>query len=167
MLNNLMTTVGESLKGSPWSVHPRPQMKREKWLSLNGEWEFAVSPTEPETYDHVIQVPFCPESCLSGIGQHFEEGVPLWYHRFVHLEDLPEGWDKGRVLLHFGAVDQTAEVYVDGTLMKRHEGGYDAFTVDITGCDNGICFDIVVRCEETVGPVALIQQTMEKIRLPV
>ena len=130
-------------------------MKRENWLNLNGEWEFAVSWTEPANYNQLIQVPFCPESRLSGIGQHFEEGIPLWYHRIVHLEDLPKGWDKGRVLLHFGAADQIAYVYVDGTLMEHHEGGYDAFTVDITGYDNGICFDITVRCTDDLRNHAL------------
>ena len=109
MLNE-HTTAGENLQGPPGAVHPRPQMKRENWLNLNGAWEFTASATEPAAYDRVIQVPFCPEARLSGIGQHVEEGTPLWYHRIVHLEDLPEGWNKGRVLLHFGAVDQSADV---------------------------------------------------------
>ena len=148
MLHDLMTPRGEALSGTPWNIHPRPQMKRASWLNLNGEWEFAASPTEPESYHQWIRVPFCPEASLSGIGQHFEEGIPLWYHRFVHLEDLPEGWDKGRVLLHFGAVDQVADVYVDGTLLAHHAGGYEAFSVDVTGHDNGICFDITVRCTD-------------------
>ena len=148
MLNNLTTTAGEALQGTPWTVHPRPQMKRQNWLSLNGEWEFSASPAKPENYQQVIQVPFCPESQLSGIGRHFEEGMPLWYHRLVWLEDLPAGWEQGRVLLHFGAVDQIADVYVDGNLVGHHEGGYEAFTVDITGSDNGSCFDITVRCTD-------------------
>ena len=66
MLNDLMTVAGENLQGTPWQVYPRPQMKRESYLNLNGDWDFAVN------YENQgqIRVPFCPESRLSGLGVH-------------------------------------------------------------------------------------------------
>ncbi len=128
MLQNLMTPQGENLRGTPWTVYPRPQMKRASYLNLNGPWDFAVG--NPVFEGKTINVPFCPESKLSGVGQHFAEGAPLWYRRKVVL---PEGFNRGRVLLHIGAADQTADIYVNGKHMMRHEGGYEAFTVDITG----------------------------------
>ena len=111
MLQTLTTPRGETLSGTPWPVYPRPQMRRDSYINLNGEWDFAVSSEKPATFDMGITVPFCPESRLSGIGRHFEEGSPLWYRRkFV----LPEGFCRERVLLHIGAADQTAEVFVNG-----------------------------------------------------
>ena len=129
MLQTLTTPRGETLSGTPWQVYPRPQMRRDSYINLNGEWDFAVSSEKPATFDMGITVPFCPESRLSGIGRHFEEGAPLWYRRkFV----LPEGFRRERVLLHIGAADQTAEVFVNGQHLCRHEGGYASFSVDIT-----------------------------------
>ena len=127
MLIDLTTPRGENLSGTPWTVYPRPQMKRDSYINLNGEWDFAVK--DPEFHDVTIRVPFCPESALSGVKEHFAEGIPLWYRRKV---TLPEGFNRGRVLLHIGAADQKADVYVNGKHLRRHEGGYEAFTVDIT-----------------------------------
>ena len=125
MLHELTTTRGETLTGTPWTVYPRPQMKRDSYLNLNGEWEFSANNQKIQT----IRVPFCPESRLSGVQTHFPEGTPLWYRRKV---TLPEGFCRGRVLLHIGAADQIADVYVNGTAVCHHEGGYEAFCVDIT-----------------------------------
>ena len=127
MLHDLTTVHGEHLTGTPWNVYPRPQMKRQSWLNLNGEWDFAAG--NPEFTGKTILVPFCPESRLSGLQTHFPEGTPLWYRRRF---TLPEEFRGGRVLLHIGAADQTAEVAVNGQNLYRHEGGYEAFTVDIT-----------------------------------
>ena len=102
-------------------------MRRDSWLNLNGQWEFAVD--TPDFSGKTIQVPFCPESALSGVKEHYAEGTALWYRRRVIL---PEGFNRGRVLLHIGAADQVAEVSVNGKMLLRHEGGYEAFTVDIT-----------------------------------
>ncbi len=140
MLMNLMTAAGENLTGTPWTVYPRPQMKRESYLNLNGNWEFFVD------YDPMgqIRVPFCPESALSGIGQHYEEGSMLCYRRSFRL---PEGFNRGRVLLHIGAADQQANVFLNGKPVGFHEGGYEAFCLDITeqlGEENILqicCFD--------------------------
>ena len=127
MLHELTTVYGENLRGTPWSVYPRPQMKRDSYLCLNGEWEFSAG--TPDFNGKTILVPFCPESALSGVKEHYPEGTLLWYRRrFV----LPQGFLRGRVLLHIGAADQTAEVSVNGKHLFCHEGGYEAFCVDIT-----------------------------------
>ena len=125
MLNELTTTAGEALRGTPWTVHPHPQMKRENWLNLNGAWDFSVDYEKKGS----IRVPFCPESKLSGIGAHFDEGSLLCYNRAFHL---PEGWEKGRVLLHIGAADQRADVFLNNKPVGAHKGGYEAFTIDLT-----------------------------------
>ena len=128
MPNTLTTPRGEHISGTPWQVYPRPQLRRDSYLNLNGEWDFSCNDTVPEGVS-AIRVPFCPESQLSGIGKHFREGAMLCYRRRVVL---PEGFNRGRVLLHVGAADQTAEVFVNKKRLCRHEGGYAAFTVDIT-----------------------------------
>lgn len=128
MPNTLTTPRGEHVSGTPWQVYPRPQLRRDSYLNLNGEWDFSCNDTVPEGVS-AIRVPFCPESQLSGIGKHFREGAMLCYRRRVVL---PEGFNRGRVLLHVGAADQTAEVFVNKKRLCRHEGGYAAFTVDIT-----------------------------------
>ncbi|MBQ9148176.1 MAG: glycoside hydrolase family 2 [Oscillospiraceae bacterium] len=125
MLVDLTTKAGETLSGTPWTVYPRPQMKRDSYLNLNGAWEFSVN---YENMGH-IRVPFCPESRLSGIGRHFDEGSILSYTRSF---TLPEGFNRGRVLLHIGAADQRADVFLNGKPVGFHEGGYEAFTLDIT-----------------------------------
>ena len=125
MLHELYTVRGEALTGTPWTVYPRPQMKRDSYLNLNGEWAFSVNDGETCT----IQVPFCPESQLSGIHRHFPEGSVLIYRRKF---TLPEGFQKSRVLLHIGAADQVADVYVNRVSVCHHEGGYEAFSCDIT-----------------------------------
>ena len=125
MLVDLYTSRGENLTGTPWTVYPRPQMKRDSYINLNGEWEFAVN----EEKQGNILVPFCPESLLSGVKKHFAEGSRLCYRRKV---TLPEGFNCGRMLLHIGAVDQIADVYVNEKHLCHHEGGYEAFSVDIT-----------------------------------
>ena len=126
---DLLTKQGEELLASretPWDVYPRPQMRRDSYVNLNGEWAF--SSTEDSQQD-TIRVPFCPESQLSGIGRHFSDSGMLCYRRKF---SLPDGFHRGRVLLHFGAVDQEAVVFVNQKEVGRHQGGYEAFTLDIT-----------------------------------
>ena len=122
---DLMTTAGENLNGTPWTVYPRPQMKRDSYINLNGGWDFAVDCEKQGQ----IRIPFCPESKLSGIGKHFDEGSLLCYNRRF---TLPEGFNKGRVLLHIGAADQRADVFLNNKPVGWHKGGYEAFTLDIT-----------------------------------
>ena len=145
MLHDLYTPQGEALTGTPWEVYPRPQMRRDSYLNLNGTWDFAVcQANQTPVYEKTIQVPFCPESRLSGIGAHFAEGSALWYRRKVFL---PEGFVHGRVLLHVGAADQELSCYVNGQKVGSHAGGYEAMTFDITDAlasENEIafvCFD--------------------------
>ena len=145
MLQELCTPRGETLTGTPWNVYPRPQMKRDSWLNLNGSWDFAAGKEKPERFDRTILVPFCPESKLSGITEHFEEGTPLWYRRKVIL---PENYSHGRVLLHIGAADQTADVWVNGEPAGSHEGGYDAFHFDITNLLHDGENEILICCTD-------------------
>lgn len=121
----------------PRDEHPNPQWERETWKNLNGPWEFefdfgcsAVERRlwEKERFDREILVPFCPESRLSGIGYtDFISGVAYRRNFELSQEEL-----SGRVLLHFGAVDYEASVYVNGTLVGSHKGGYTSFCFDIT-----------------------------------
>ena len=130
MLNELMTSAGENLRDTPWTVYPRPQMKRDSYYNLNGEWDFTVEdlPIGGRLGSKIL-VPFCPESILSGVQAHFAECARLCYRRsFV----LPEGFNRGRVILHIGAADQVTEVSLNGQFVGNHEGGYDAFSFDIT-----------------------------------
>lgn len=110
----LMTPWGEALdREHPLPEYPRPQFRRESYLNLNGPWEYAITKEnmEPEEYEGEIIVPFAPESELSGVGRTLQPGEYLWYHRSI---TLPEGFNVGRVILHFGAVDQCARVWVNG-----------------------------------------------------
>ncbi len=134
MLVDLLTVQGESLLragNAPWQVYPRPQLRRDSYVNLNGKWDFTVQAAGdlPEEYDHTILVPFCPESQLSGLKFHPEDGENLFYRRTFAL---PEGFRKERVLLHMGAVDQVADIYVNQKHLATHIGGYESFSVDIT-----------------------------------
>ncbi len=119
---------------SPESSHPeypRPQMVRRDWLNLNGLWDFAITSKEATraTFQTQILVPFPVESALSGVMRPVSEDDRLWYRRTF---EVPYKWLGRRVLLHFGAVDFEATVWVNGQEVGRHRGGYDAFTFDIT-----------------------------------
>lgn len=132
MFNDLKTAWTDSLyqdNQQPWNTYPRPQMRRDNWMNLNGWWDFAVSDEQPCAYDRRILVPFCPECRLSGIGEHFREGIGLWYRRSFSLA----GWDGlGRVLLHIGAADYETDLYINGHHAGHHVGGYEAMSFDIT-----------------------------------
>ena len=131
MLNDLYTVQGKKVGDTPWQVYPRPQMKRDSYLNLNGWWDFTVKEENrlPEIYEKTILVPFCPESLLSGIHEHFPEGHSLFYRKKF---TLPKGFLQDRVLLHIGAADQVAEVFLGGEKVGEHIGGYEAFSLDIT-----------------------------------
>lgn len=130
----LMTPWGERLdENCILTEYPRPQMRRNSYLNLNGRWEYAITDSDesPPRWDGTILVPFSPESALSGVGRSLQPGQTLWYRREVIV---PQGFipADGRLLLHFGAVDQEAAVYWNGRLLGRHMGGYNAFTLDAT-----------------------------------
>ena len=116
-------------RSCPHAYHPTPQFKREGYISLNGEWDFCMNESEVcSGYNEKILVPFCPESSLSGIERAI---LPHHYMHYRRTFTLPDGFGE-RVVLHFGAVDQTSEVYLNGRLLGKNEGGYIPFSFDIT-----------------------------------
>ena len=119
---DLMTEAGEKIKNSTevWQEYPRPQLRRKKWCSLNGIWELEGKS---------VRVPFPPESMLSEYGGELKENMT-----YVKHFRWPQADSDKRTILHFGAVDQIAEVYLNGAFLGRHEGGYFPFYFDITEC---------------------------------
>lgn len=146
----LMTPWGEAMKAADPVLpeYPRPQMVRENWLNLNGIWQFqpAASFSEPLPSGNLsreIKVPFPVESALSGIMEHHEN---VWYRRKF---TVPANWTGQRILLHFGAVDNLCEVFVNGQSVGTHQGGYDPFSFDITQfLTTGSTQDIAVRVND-------------------
>ncbi|MBC6367941.1 glycoside hydrolase family 2 protein [Algoriphagus sp. AK58] len=117
---------------APLPEYPRPQLVRPSWQNLNGQWDFAILPkgSLPETgFAGKITVPFPVESYLSGVQQTVGPDNELWYEKSFDLNLDRKG---KRVLLHFGAVDWEAEIWVNGVAVGKHQGGYDAFSFDIT-----------------------------------
>ena len=115
-----------------WREYPRPQLARSNWVNLNGTWQYAITAANaprPRTFDREILVPFPIESQLSGAGVWVSPEQRVWYRRTFTAPLQANGQ---RVLLNFGAVDWEAAVYVNGTLVGEHRGGYDPFTFDIT-----------------------------------
>ncbi|MDR5700805.1 glycoside hydrolase family 2 protein [Agromyces aerolatus] len=137
----------------PRPEYPRPQFRRDRWLNLNGTWGFEIdrgdSGLERGLRDAElageILVPFAPESTMSGIGDlDFHHSV--WYRRALHV---PAEWAGMRVLLHFGAVDHDATVWVDGVEVGRHRGGFSSFTFDVTDAARfGEDVPLVVRARD-------------------
>ncbi len=144
VLARLTTVWGENL--NPEHVleeYPRPQLKRDNYTILNGYWNYAITrtPDIPEAYDGKILVPFSPESILSGVEKQLQPEEYLWYERsiFISAEEyasLPivcgHSPSSKRLILHFGAVDQIAHVYLNGKTVCTHSGGYLPFEADIT-----------------------------------
>ena len=124
-----LSTEFEGEEETDWNTYPRPQMKRESYISLCGEWNLSVSKNGAEEHLGKITVPYPPESALSGIERALEEGEKWVYRKVFTIE---EGFNVGKVLLHFGAVDQIAEVTVNGHTLPPHVGGYLPFEYDIT-----------------------------------
>ena len=132
MSDPLHTRWGRSLdREHPLPEYPRPQFRRDSYVNLNGLWDYAftASESQPGVWEGKIVVPFSPESALSGVGRAIQSGEVLHYRRFF---TLPGDFHRGRVLLHFGAVDQEAAVFLNGAELGRHAGGYTAFSFDIT-----------------------------------
>lgn len=148
----LLTKWGEDLnKNCPLSEYPRPQFKRDSYFSLNGIWQLAFSENQllNAKYDYEIVVPFSPEAPLSGVNRELKENEYLIYSKQF---ELPQGFNKGRVFINFGAVDQIAKVYINGSCVGEHHGGYTPFTFEITEHINADVntVNVVVRdlCEE-------------------
>ncbi|MBO4894075.1 MAG: glycoside hydrolase family 2 [Clostridia bacterium] len=116
----------------PRNEYPRPQLVRDEWLCLNGEYEYAVTPEQssrPARFDGKITVPFAIECLLSGVGRRIDENDRLWYRRYF---TVPDSFKGKTVLLHFEAVDWQCEVWVNSVRAGGHTGGYCPFTFDIT-----------------------------------
>lgn len=122
----LYTSQGESLPEIPLNFYPRPALVRNSFLCLNGKWDFSVGEA---VYDRKIIVPYCPESALSGICETVKPGTPIFYKRSF---SLPENFNQGRIILHFGAVDCHCELSLNSKKIGTHSGGYDAFSFDVT-----------------------------------
>ncbi|MBQ6706699.1 MAG: MFS transporter [Clostridia bacterium] len=129
-LNHTLKTPFETDSKTDWQTeYPRPQLRRDSFFNLNGQWELSVEREGEETSLGEITVPFPPESRLSGIQRELKPGEK---YRYTRLFSLPDGFQKERVLLHFGAVDQVAEVSINGHPVGVHHGGYTPFEWDIT-----------------------------------
>ncbi|MBE3140032.1 MAG: chitobiase/beta-hexosaminidase C-terminal domain-containing protein, partial [Thermoplasmata archaeon] len=115
----------------PWLQYPRPDMVRNKWINLNGPWDYAITPkdTKPEKWDGTILVPYPVESAISGVKKRVSEKENLWYKRSFKI---PSAWSNKNILLNFEASDWETIVWVDGKEIGKHRGGYDPFTFDIT-----------------------------------
>ncbi len=127
----LMSRWGRKVNSqNPLPEYPRPNMVRDSYLNLNGEWEYCISRSEKaEHYDGTILVPFSPETVLSGVQRIVEPEDYLHYRRTF---TLPQEFQKDRTLLHFGAVDQECRVWLNGNFLGEHIGGYLAFSFDVT-----------------------------------
>ena len=144
--DKIKTSWGEQL--DPKNVlpeYPRPIMERSDWKNLNGLWKYAITkkgdPT-PAAYQGDILVPFAVESSLSGVGKMINEKEELWYQRTF---DVPSAWRGKQILLHFGAVDWKAEVWVNDVKVGEHTGGFTPFYLDITSVLNKGNNDLVVK----------------------
>jgi len=115
-----------------WPEYPRPIMERAEWQNLNGLWNYAILPVgkqKPAGFDGEILVPFAVESSLSGVQKRVGRDHELWYHREF---TVPSKWKNQHVLLHFGAVDWKADIWVNDVKVGQHTGGYTPFSFDIT-----------------------------------
>ena len=130
--DTLMTKYAEEMdKITPLADYPRPSLARQSYICLNGEWDFSVVKrgARPD-YNEKILVPFPPESALSGYEKAIPKESDIYYKRTF---SIPQGFDRGRVILHFGAVDTLCEVSINGQSVINHAGGYLPFSADITG----------------------------------
>ncbi|BEL07353.1 glycoside hydrolase family 2 [Actinoplanes sichuanensis] len=151
--HRLTTPWGDRVdKRNPLPEYPRPQLIRKDWLNLNGQWEFADAeageqPVFGQRLAEKITVPFPVESQLSGIERRADH---MFYRRLI---TVPHGWTGKRIKLNFGAVDYQAKVWVNGTLVTEHTGGYTAFTADITSAlkKHGPQ-EIIVGVTDVTGP---------------
>ncbi len=139
----------------PTPDYPRPQFVRPDWLSLDGPWQFSTSGvTDPASvsWTDEIRVPFAPEAPLSGIGDEGYHSV-VWYQRTF---EVPNEWRGQRLLLHFGAVDYVAQVWLNGRLVAMHEGGHTPFVADVS--------DVLVDGQQTL--VVRAEDDPHDMRLP-
>ncbi|MBR2876304.1 MAG: glycoside hydrolase family 2 [Clostridia bacterium] len=129
-MERLLTRWGKNLnKNCPLNDYPRPQLKRDSFINLNGIWNYAINEENKKFggFHGEIVVPFSPESILSGVEKAVKPNDNLYYQKFFNFNKT-----KSRVLLHFGAVDYKCTVTLNGTVIGEHTGGYLPFTFDVT-----------------------------------
>ena len=139
--------IEEMDKKTPWNEYPRPSMVRDSFICLNGRWDYATAKEgDVPEYNDQILVPFPHESLLSGIERLVPDGHLMHYRRNF---TIPEGFNKGRIFLHFGAVDTICKVFLNGKELGKNEGGYLPFCFDITESlnngENQLC--VIVKDE--------------------
>ena len=131
--DKIRTTWAEKIDpNNVLAEYPRPQLERSEWMNLNGLWSYAITDlkaTKPAAFDGQILVPFAVESALSGVQKRVTKENLLWYERTF---TIPAKWANQRVMLNFGAVDWSADVYVNDIFVGNHTGGYAPFSFDIT-----------------------------------
>lgn len=156
----MLTRWGRDLDpGRPLPEHPRPQLVRDTpWLNLNGRWECGFGDGDTPVYDREIVVPFSPEAPLSGVQRQLQPEERLFYRRRFRPPEGP------RVLLHFGAVDQQATVFVNGHEVGAHTGGYLPFSVDVTDAleDEENLLEVRVRDWSETRPHARGKQRLDR-----
>lgn len=152
-LVDLYTDEGEKLPQIPWSDYPRPKLKRNSFFCLNGEWDFAQTDSNviPNEFNEKIIVPFSPQSLLSGIHRNIPDSDYIYYKKSF---SLPKGFIKDRVIIHFGAVDQIASVYINGKCVCEHVGGYEHFSADITNEISDVN-EIIVKAKDNLDTLIL------------
>ena len=138
------------MKKQPLNEYPRPQLKRNSYICLNGEWDYTIKKDSnlPIEYDGKILVPYSPEVEKSGVNKVLMPDDFLFYK--LNLE-IPEGFVKDKIILHFGAVDQITEVFINGKFVTKHVGGFLPFSVDIKPFVNGKNDILVVRVQDTTN----------------
>ena len=134
----------------PLSEYPRPQFKRDSYICLNGYWEYAIRKEDkiPNKFDGQILVPFSPEVEKSGVNKTVLPDDYLFYRLNI---ELPKEFIKDKVILHFGAVDQIAEVFVNNQFVMKHIGGFLPFEMDIKPYLDGNKGTIILRVQDTTN----------------
>ncbi len=151
--SELITKWGEQVTpDNAWTEYPRPQLVRNEWQNLNGQWDYAITPVEqtavPKTWSGKILVPFCLESKLGGVQRLLDGTEALWYRRSFNSSTS----NNERTLLNFEAVDYRCEVFVNGKSVGKHQGGNTPFSFDISEAVADGENELVVRVEdETEG----------------
>jgi len=131
--SDLMTRWGKEVTpDNAWRSYPRPQLKRDRWVNLNGLWDYAItrdSAPQPARMDGKILVPYPVESKLSRVARKVGPDDCIWYRRSF---TVPQDWAGDNVMLNFGAVDFSATIWVNGVVVGWHKGGFDTFGLDIS-----------------------------------
>lgn len=151
----LIASVLPASADIPRPEYPRPQFERSEWVNLNGQWSYCLDLSgsgmerklyDSEGFDGQITVPFAPQCELSGV--NYKDFISqMWYQRSI---SIPQDWNGKKILLHFGAVDYIATIYIDGKLAGRHWGGSSSFAIDITRLVTaGESHNLVVRVEDS------------------